>query len=82
MVVFPQASSEPIANLAMLHAAAFTRELLATRDPAVAIKACETKTFVRARSCRGKRPKIWNSAIAPDGAAWFARQMAIYEAAR
>ncbi|HBR2024126.1 TPA: FAD-dependent monooxygenase [Klebsiella variicola] len=69
------------ANLAMLDAAEFAAELLASREPALAIKAYNAKLFARAKAAAEESARNLDICIAPDGAARLAAQMAIYHAA-
>jgi len=66
------------ANLAMLDAAEFAEELLASRDPAFAIKTYEEKMFARARDAAEESARNLEICIAPDGAERLAKQMLIY----
>ncbi|MBF8721808.1 FAD-dependent oxidoreductase [Pseudomonas guariconensis] len=69
------------ANLAMLDAAEFAEELLATREPSLAIKKYNAKLFVRAKAAAGESSRNLDICIAPDGAARLAKQLLIYKSA-
>jgi 2-polyprenyl-6-methoxyphenol hydroxylase-like FAD-dependent oxidoreductase len=66
------------ANLAMLDASELVRELIAARDPSVAIKAYEAKMFERAKEMGEESARNLDLCIAPNGAEQLAEQMAIY----
>lgn len=66
------------ANLAMLDAAEFAAELLAARDPSVAIKTYEQKMFARASAAAEESARNLEMCIASDGAERLAKQMLIY----
>ena len=69
------------ANLAMLDAAEFANALLATRDPADAIKAYEAKMWFRAKEAAEESARNLEICIAPEAAAHMAELMASYQAA-
>jgi 2-polyprenyl-6-methoxyphenol hydroxylase-like FAD-dependent oxidoreductase len=69
------------ANLAMLDAAELANALLATRDPAAAIKAYEAKMWPRAKEAAEESARNLEICIAPGAARHLAELMASYQAA-